>query len=103
MTTRRVSAHGASCLFKLTHEVDDPFEKHFAKPDEARLSQCIREIKVERWGIRGELVERPWHKKTKQPSTHTLYPVVFTGTSNTTGVQSMNVRALFLNGHNSCG
>ena len=98
----RVSAHGAPCRCRLIHEVDDPFEKHFAKPDEARLLQCIREIKAERWGLGGGLIERPWHRKIKQPSTYTLYPVVLAGTSITRGLQSMNVRSHFLNGYISC-
>ena len=87
-----VSAQGVPCQYNLTREVDDPFEKHFAKPDEARLSKCIQDIKSDRWGTASGLIDGPWHRMIKQPSTFTLYPVVLAGTSITRGLQSMNVR-----------
>ncbi|KAA6407854.1 MAG: U3 small nucleolar RNA-associated 25 [Lasallia pustulata] len=73
-------------------EIDDPFEKHFASPNEIRLSQCIQEIKMERWGTEVGLIERLWHRKIKQPSTQTLYPVILADMNITKGLQSMNLK-----------
>ena len=102
LMTTRVKCPCVLCLCRLTIEVDDPFEKHFASPNEIRLSQCIQEIKMERWGTEVGLIERLWHRKIKQPSTQTLYPVILAGTNITKGLQSMNVRMPFLNSHVRC-
>lgn len=98
----RVNAPAAPYRAKLTHEVDDPFEKHFAKPDESRLSRCIQEIKAQKWAIGDGLLERPWHKKVEQPSTGILYPVVQDGTGRTKGLLGMNVRVTSHDGHTDC-
>lgn len=92
----RVLALSAPFRSRLIHVVDNPFEKHFTKPDESRLSECIQDIKAQRWSIGDGLSESPWHRRVKQPSTNTLYPVVLDGTGRTKGLQGMNVRISFL-------